>query len=273
MHAGRRAYTLRADARGRSERGATFILALLVILVCIGVGSAVLAAATASSGQFAGQDESDARYYAVTSAAQLFQDSLGKNGELTLVLAQTQEGTVLDDADTQLGEEDADGIRWDGSVDFAGMSSTPAAAKLGGYDFLSELTLYALCGNTTGGGAWAAPFSCGTWVNPDGTLEELQEVTYAVSPRGEGALDGADVVVTARLNSNWTLELDFRNGTEAAEAAGAAGPQFHLYMLLTGSAVTTDDAMEETADGKVVRTRKTEVNWHVQQIVPGRGLS
>ena len=60
----------------RSRKGASITFALLAFLVCAVVGSVVLTAALASSGRASELAESDRRYYAVTSAAQLFQDSL-----------------------------------------------------------------------------------------------------------------------------------------------------------------------------------------------------
>ena len=59
-----------------SRRGISITVALLLFLVCAVVGSIVLASATTASGRLAGLAESDRRYYAVTSAAQLFRDAL-----------------------------------------------------------------------------------------------------------------------------------------------------------------------------------------------------
>lgn len=60
----------------RSRKGASITFALLAFLVCAVIGSVVLSAAIASSGRVSGLAEMDQRYYAVTSAAQLFSDAL-----------------------------------------------------------------------------------------------------------------------------------------------------------------------------------------------------
>ncbi|MBR4703513.1 MAG: hypothetical protein IKO91_06690 [Oscillospiraceae bacterium] len=69
----------RLQAKLRSGRGASITFALLLFLVCAVVGSVVLAAGTAASGRVSQLAEADRRYYAVTSAAQLFRDEL--NGQ------------------------------------------------------------------------------------------------------------------------------------------------------------------------------------------------
>lgn len=60
----------------RSRAGASVTFALLLFLVCAVVGSVVLAAGTAASGRFSDLKEMDARYYSVTSAAELLKDGL-----------------------------------------------------------------------------------------------------------------------------------------------------------------------------------------------------
>ena len=60
----------------RSRKGASITFALLAFLVCAVVGAVLLASASAAAGRLSGLAESDQRYYAVTSAAQLFCDTL-----------------------------------------------------------------------------------------------------------------------------------------------------------------------------------------------------
>ena len=60
----------------RSRKGASLTFALLAFLVCAVISAVLLAAGMASSGRLSVLAEADQRYYAVTSAAQLFCDSL-----------------------------------------------------------------------------------------------------------------------------------------------------------------------------------------------------
>ncbi len=58
----------------RSQRGASITFALLLFLVCAVLSSVVIVAATSASGRISKLAESDQRYYAVTSAAELLRD-------------------------------------------------------------------------------------------------------------------------------------------------------------------------------------------------------
>ena len=69
----------------RSRRGASLTFALLLFLVCAVIGSIVLAAGFAASGRLAGLAESEKRYYAVNSAAELIVDQLCGSGNKVTV--------------------------------------------------------------------------------------------------------------------------------------------------------------------------------------------
>lgn len=62
----------------RSRKGASLTFALLAFLVCAVISAVLLASASAAAGRLSGLAEADQRYYAVTSAAQLFCDELEK---------------------------------------------------------------------------------------------------------------------------------------------------------------------------------------------------
>ena len=66
----------RISKKLRSSKGASLTFALLAFLVCAVISAVLLASASAASGRLSGLAESDQRYYAVTSAAQLFCDTL-----------------------------------------------------------------------------------------------------------------------------------------------------------------------------------------------------
>lgn len=60
----------------KSNEGASITFALLAFLVCAVISAVLLASASAATGRLSNLAESDQRYYAVTSAAQLFCDAL-----------------------------------------------------------------------------------------------------------------------------------------------------------------------------------------------------
>lgn len=89
----------------RSRRGASITFALLLFLVCAVVGSLVLAAGFAAAGRLAKLADSEQRFYAVNSAAELVLDQLCSS-EVTVGMKQTGEGTyqaILPDKDTLAG--------------------------------------------------------------------------------------------------------------------------------------------------------------------------
>lgn len=78
----------------RSRRGASITFALLLFLVCAVVGSVVLAAGTAASGRLAKLAESEQRFYAVNSAAELVVSQLcGDANKVTIGMKKNADGT------------------------------------------------------------------------------------------------------------------------------------------------------------------------------------
>lgn len=79
----------------RSRRGASITFALLLFLVCAVLSSVIIVAASTASGRMSNLAETDRRYYAVTSAAELMKDllkepvSIVKRTETTIVQKKT----------------------------------------------------------------------------------------------------------------------------------------------------------------------------------------
>ena len=248
-------------AKFASQCGASFSIALILMLVCVALSAAVLAASTAAAGRFANQGDMDQRYYAVTSAAQLFRDSLGDDDELKLEAIQTKTGT----ANARTGK-----ITWENEVDISNLTA-PAETDRKGYDFLKQITEYALPGfgfgstkEVSGPNDWATPILSGT-----------QSISFTIEPPSNSDLAKGNtyVGVTARLHDNWTLELDFyntktRSGSELVDAGDGNGTMFHLYMRLGASV----ESAAVQADSATQRKQKTTITWQLQEITPGKGL-
>lgn len=100
----------------RSRRGASITFALLLFLVCAVLSSVIIVAASTASGRMSNLAETDRRYYAVTSAAELMKDllkepvSIVKQTETTIVQEKTE---IREDKETQktipTGEVDENG--------------------------------------------------------------------------------------------------------------------------------------------------------------------
>lgn len=67
-----------------SRKGASITFALLAFLVCAVISAVLLASASAAAGRASGLAEMDQRYYAVTSAVQLFCDAISEGKSYTL---------------------------------------------------------------------------------------------------------------------------------------------------------------------------------------------
>ena len=254
------AVTERIAALAKSEKGASFSVALLLVLVCVALSSAVIAAATASSGRFAEQGKMDARYYAVTSAAGLFRDSLGEDETAKYVF--TQQYTP--------GEGESGGTVE--LVSPTGVVNADGSAK--GFEFLPEVTYYALYGGVPASdaeGAWVISSSASGLIEPfesGGFSGAASAHTFIVTPAGSWANKPAGVQVDAVLKNNWTLELDFHN-TDAKDSSNNTNEAqtFHVHMVLAAN--VDNDA--SSAGG--VEKRQTTVTWALQRIVQGEGNS
>lgn len=71
----------------KDESGASITYALLLFLVCAALCAVIIAAGTAAAGRLAKIAETDQRYYAVTSAAELLSEELGSGGLSVLTLS------------------------------------------------------------------------------------------------------------------------------------------------------------------------------------------
>ena len=234
----------------KSDRGASFSIALLLMLICVALSAAVLAASTASAGRFADQGEMDQRYYAVTSAAKLFRDSLGADEEAVYEYTQQRENGAV----TLFG-----GVK---PVD-----------PIKGYDFLTYITSLACFGGESfdsDGANWVEPFTRGIW---KGFSAESTDTSYSIEP--SSGLDDANikVAVDARLHKNWLLELDFYNttdkdGNELTNSAEDKAKKFHLYMSLEAN---EQPYLVDSGDEDEVEQRETKVTWKLW--VPTGGAS
>ncbi len=78
----------------RSQTGASITFALLLFLVCIVLCSVIITASTASSGRMSQIVETDQRYYAVTSAAELLKNIIDGKTVSIVKVVETTNNTV-----------------------------------------------------------------------------------------------------------------------------------------------------------------------------------
>ena len=270
------ALTAHILTRAKSERGASLSVALLLMLVCVALTAAVLAASTASAGRFANQSEMDQRYYAVTSAVHLFSDSLGDGDKLTFTAEQEKTGW------REVNQSGVSTDKWT-SVNLKEWDDEPKLRK--GFDFLYEITQYALFGervtkdsnlltDDTGSAGWIEPFSSGLWNNGRITQKKISYTIEADADAPDAFKKLPPVVVEASLKNDWTLDLDFHNQVTAESQDNKV---FHIYMRLVGSYNEVVSPMSIDSDKQnrlfLKQPRTSTVTWQLQQVLPGEGVA
>lgn len=259
--------------RVASQRGASLSFALFVFLVCAMASAAVLAAATTAVGQYADLGAYDQRYYSVTSAASLFRKSLSLNEEVALTYVEQRTGTY--------NERDSAAV-----PTYENITLVKAPSSSGSFDFLAEVSEYALFGQTSRvavgttdlGSTWQEPFAADRWAS--GYADFTYEVTPTLSGGGDATALRAEAKV--RIHSNWLVEVVVSN--KVADSSKAA-EQFSLYMAFQGTCNQKIRALdEELGDTEssggtaknvatVTERRTTEVTWQLVQLSPGGGFA
>ena len=239
-----------------SRSGASISFALLLFLVCAVLCSVILAAATAAAGRMAKIAETDQRYYAVTSAAELMKDIIN-NKTVTVVKVTTSTktttytngvaGTPFQNEGSsssvylvpdKTGNEVTSADCVDGNIinDSTVFSTIPADAA---YKYYSDITP--------------------TSTNPRFTLESSDELKSAL---GVGNSDPLAVSIKEELDENGNITLTLYN---------TSGSPFTQKMVFTatvstGSSTTTSDGAPSppTVSGSnttyTVETTTTETN-------------
>ncbi len=203
-----------------SRRGASITFALLLFLVCTVIGVIVLVAGTASAGRFSRLSESDSRYYAVSSAAQLLRDEI-RGREVTVTRSRTTQVTVTTTSYRYQADENGDGVAeehtavakdvhegtptYSYSVTSKIPGSTDAFDALQAMPFLKEAAEYYALGELgpDAAAAWGSTVSLAQDEERD-----LGTVTLTLKNASKGEIKGAlPVTVSASLNTSGQLLL------------------------------------------------------------------
>lgn len=257
--------------RVRSQRGASLSFALFVFLVCAMVSAAVLAAATAASGQYAKLGEYDQRYYSVTSAASLFRGSLSVGDEATYTYVEQRTG--------EYDERKED----DPVYESIKLVKVPTSSSE--FDFLAEASELALFGQQLGRVEVDATDLGQDWLDPfqDWTTES-REFTYQIEPTLTSGESNAALSAEAKVtvHNNWLVEVVVSN--TLADPSDVS-EQFSFYMAFQGKCNQKIRALDEELGDTVVsgedaantatvtEQRTTDVTWQLVQLSPGGGFA
>ncbi len=222
----------------QSNIGASMTIALLLFLLCVTIGSVILAAATAVSGRISGLAESDRRYYAVVSAAELFRDMLDKK-ELTVTRTSEQSITCT------WGEGDTSRQEEPGTIQYGFKVGGAALTNLALSDesLLTKATLDSVLGMDRGAGKEA------------GALEHLPGKEFLWEPEKTLTVTTSEdetliVSVTVETDVNGALLFTFENDfTDSPDAL-----TYTLSFTLTPSYSFLADPQSWTDEGEIEAT-------------------
>ena len=247
------------------------LFALLLFLVCAVLSAVILTAATASTGRLSGMADTDARYYAVTSAVDLVSGEL-ENSSVTLVRTKsvvttktvryTQSGSTY----TETALADVVGEPAYETV-LNGRTLTASSTK-NGMSFLEQAAMDAVFGATgayVGESAWdSVPLSGGS----------ASSYSYTLKHDGGAA---PDVAVTAKLADNGTLTVTFSNADGGEKYTLILTMDLDIYEDTETVKKTSSDPVvttngtgrDEAVDQTVTNTKRQSMRWVVRNVTKG----
>lgn len=219
----------------KSTRGASIIIALLVLLICITAGAAALTAAGANAGRYTHLRTDQQRYLAVSSAAKLVRGELaGQSFTATAELEENRAAELDDDPDTQVFQLNVTGGVYDGA-----------------FQPWLEDELKALFRAT------AIP---GEWLDQAGlAAPDAEAVTYDGL---ELAVDGAGEPLLGQVK--WSLTLDDDYTLTARFWLEDEGTTYYPTTLTLPAKVVKDETSEPEPIGAGMRWKTTktfELTW------------
>lgn len=226
----------------RSKTGASITFALLLFLVCAVLGSVVLAAGTAASGRLSEMTEMDQRYYSVTSAADLFCDTLCER-QITVVRQRTtgytQTTTFRKVGDTVTQQ----GLPSDSQTSQSFQATINDSTNYGASGDLLVVAAQKLV-HIGSDGSWDAP-------SPVLTEDEVTQLELAVDPGTSGMETAAlSVSVEQTLKENGDLVFVLKNSD---------GDPFCVRVTLFAEIKEDPAALKKTTLGSTVTSALTPV--------------
>ena len=259
------------DSKGRGQRGATFLVALLLFLVCSALASVMLVAGSASAGRMSELRETDRAYYAVSSAAELFEHYLAgadqadtANGQVTVVRQQkttavtttprsheAEDGTIVDDPPLVTTVVTYSPV----SVTVGAGADNPPLARLATLLLFGTPDVPVAADDDARAQLWAEQEAGGT---VGGSLHVRMEPSF---PRSHDAY-----VVTLRgtVRPSGLAQLTFAS----ADATSSVHP-YALRLTLQAQADVTHDWGAPASSGNTVTTTETletRVTWRITAI-------
>ena len=258
-----------------STNGVSILFALLVVLVCMAIGSVVLSAGSAAAGRVSRIAQIDQRYYSIMSAAKLFHEELGEQDPVTVIrtkktVTTETEKFYLNSGSTEGEEDDEPDIDKDVEVTYyvtvlQGDNTAEAGAEeetgktednkpvLKGLSrddsVLVNASVNIVLGpdyeDKDGEEVWNTTSSSGTGDHPsfEGELKDTYTMTVTTDGASE-TLDALNVKVNSSLNAETgTLKDTF----SPASAAGGSGSEYRVSEVFESSVIENQSSTSSTS--------------------------
>ena len=232
----------------RSRTGASISFALLLFLVCAVLCSVILTAATTASGRMSNMVETDQRYYAVTSAAELMKDVFEEHPTVSVVKVVETEYTTTYTTYTNGVANDP----------VAGTPTTKVyivdkkAADILESDLTTELT-DSYTAKTIQEDAARRVFDADE-SNTTGTLLSSRglTITSTFSTIAGMGFDALAVDILEKLDASGNIELTLYNHYDSKGAASSAGSQYKVILSLGADKNKSTNTKTETVSSTAI---------------------
>lgn len=234
-----------------SRKGASLTFALLAFLVCAVISAVLLASASAAAGRASGLAEMDQRYYAVTSAAQLFCDALDEQSfiiERTRNVPYTQTTTVtsVDGLEsTFIGEVDFGTPTYSVTVTFPSETeykdnAIPSAVI--GQSIMAEAALYYVIGDSVYNTSYSSMNDLvgSTFEKPVGNGKTWDFELKVSDPEGEKTEIASVLAVNVQftMDNSGNIVILFQN-----QQSNATDPVYKIEVTLKATPSHTDNTV------------------------------
>ncbi len=258
----------------RSRAGASITFALLLFLVCAVLCSVILTAATASSGRMSQIAETDQRYYAVTSAAELLKGTI--DGETVSIVKVDKSWTNTTYSAGEITKTEPAPVPEGEVASVTYLVAGKKATEIGEKDLVDVNKLDVVTIDTLV--KEAAKKYVEKTVDGPILTDRLLKLSSSFYTAEELDYDTLAVTVEEDLDAEGNIEFILYNTYKAKKVNSSSGDQYRLTLAFgTDKSETSDTKAEDVSwtassdDAYVVTTKTTQttvtsLTWNLREI-------
>lgn len=250
----------------KSSRGASMVLALVFLLVCVMVGSSVLMAAASNGGRSRSNRQEQQMYLVLSSALQLVADDL--NGAEYTCKVNYEHQTMPDPPGGtyrihRFTPHDGEMVREDGSKPMFAEVFRPAL------DSISKGSIAVILEKLDAdmGSAWEELGDHYYYLDFTSVPSEPQSFTLTVTPTTTGPLAGYTAKVAVTIDTNYRITLTaWMTGAPDTKALELFKNYYLTVTLTRSGGITSLEIPEMTGDGTEVIQAGT-ISWKAGKVI------